>query len=196
MCVLWWGISSHQNQCTNIHESIGLFIEHKKNLGKVLETMESFFKGLINKTLERHKFNLCKQEDQWYLLKRGMTWNDQQQPTMSKKQPERTYNEQETTWNDLQQPEKTYSEQEMTWLWPTTGKKQPEMKRPTTSKTQPTTTQTYLQRAKKRHETTNNSQISRLFYDMGQSVLFSITFSTQHLVAIIQALLHRESWWK
>ena len=131
------------------------------------------------------------------------TWNDLQharydlkQPAMSKKQPERTYNEQEMTWNDLQQPEKTYSEQETTWLWPITGKKQPEMKRPTTSKTQPTTTRTYLQRAKKRHETTNNSQISRLFYDMGQSVLFSIMFSTQHLVAIIQALLHRESWWK
>ena len=130
------------------------------------------------------------------------TWNDLQQarydlkqPATSKKQPETTYNEQETTWNDLQQPEKTYSK-EMTWKWPTTGKKQPEMKQPTTSKTQPTATQTYLQRGKKRHETTNNNQILRLFYNMGKLVLFSITLSTQHLVAIIQALLHREPWWK
>ena len=64
------------------------------------------------------------------------------------------------------------------------------------TKTQPTMTWTYLQRAKKRHETTNRKQIFRLFYIMGQRVLFSNTISTQHLVAIIRALLHGKSWWK
>ena len=78
--------------------------------------------------------------------------------------------------------------------WPTTSKKQPELT--TTSKTQPTMTWTYLQRAKKRCETTNSKQISRLFYKMEQTVLFVNRFSTQYLVAVIQALLHRESWWK
>ena len=57
-------------------------------------------------------------------------------------------------------------------------------------------TWTYLQQAKQRHETTNNKQIFRLFYNMGQSVLFSNMFSTQHLVAVIRALLHGGSWWK
>ena len=51
----------------------------------------------------------------------------------------------------------------------------------------------YLQRAKKRHETVSNKQIFRLFYNMGQTVLFFNTFSTQHLVAVIRALFHGES---
>ena len=96
---------------------------------------------------------------------------------MSKKRPETTYNEQETTWNDLQRARN-------------------DLKQPTTSKTQSTRTWTHLQRAKKRRETTNNKQIFRLFYNMGQTVLFSYIFFTQHLVAIIRALLHGESWWK
>ena len=69
-----------------------------------------------------------------------------------------------------------------------------DLKRPTTSETQPSTNQTYLQQAKERSETTNNKQILRLFYNIEQSVLFSNTFLTQHLVAIIRALLHRELW--
>ena len=93
------------------------------------------------------------------------------------KQPTTTYNERETIWNDLQRARN-------------------DLKRPTTNKTQPTMTWTYLQRAKKRRKTTNNKQIFRLFYNMGQTVLFSNTFSTQHLVAVIRALLHGESWWK
>ena len=57
-------------------------------------------------------------------------------------------------------------------------------------------TWTYLQRAKKWRETNNKKHIFRLFHNMGQKVLFSNTFSTQHLVAVIQVLLHGESWWK
>ena len=69
-------------------------------------------------------------------------------------------------------------------------------KRPTVSKTPLAMTWPYLQGVKKRRETTNNKQIFRLFYNIGQYVLFSNMFSTQHLVAIIRALLHGESWWK
>ena len=124
------------------------------------------------------------------------------------KQPETTYNEQETTWNNLQRtrnnlkrPTTTYNKQKMT----SNNLKQPgnslrrvrnDLKQPTMSKTQPTMTWPYLQWAKKRCETINNKQIFRLFYNMGQYVLFCNTFSTQNLVAIIRALLHRESWWK
>ena len=105
------------------------------------------------------------------------TWNNLQQPTTSKKRLETTCNEQETTWNNLQR-----AINDMKWA--------------TTSKTQPTMTWTYPQWAKKRRKTTNNKQIFRLFYNMGQTVLFSNTFSTQHLVAAIRALLHGESWRK
>ena len=117
-------------------------------------------------------------------------WNNLQQArnnlkwlTTSKKRPEMTYNEQETTWNDLQQARNDLK-------WPVMSKKQPEttwnnikqarndLKRPTMSKTQPTMTQNSLERAKQRRKTTNNNQILRLFYNMGQSVLFSTTFST------------------
>ena len=82
---------------------------------------------------------------------------------------------------------------------PTTSKKRPErndMKQSTTSKTQSTATWTHLQRAKKRCETTNNKQIFRLFYNMGQTILFSYIFFTEYLVAVIRGLLHGELWWK
>ena len=82
-----------------------------------------------------------------------------------------------TTWNDLKRTRN-------------------DLKRLKTSKTQLTMTWTYLQRAKKRRKTTKNKQIFRLFYNIRQTVLFSNTFSTQHLVAIIQVLLHGESGWK
>ena len=58
------------------------------------------------------------------------------------------------TWNDLQRARNC-------------------LKRPTTSNTQPTMTWTYLLQAKKRRKTTNNKQIFRLFYSMGQLGLFS-----------------------
>ena len=93
------------------------------------------------------------------------------------KWPETTYNEQEKTWNDLQ------------WA-------RNDLKQPTMSKTQPTMTWTYLQWAKKRHKMINKKQIFRLFYNMGQTFIFSNMFSTQHLVALIWGLLHRESQWK
>ena len=119
-----------------------------------------------------------------YLLKRGTIWNDLKQPT-------RTYNEQKTTWNDLQRtrndlkkPTTTYNEQETTWNDPQQVRDNLQWPEPTYNK------------KKRRRETTNNKQILRLFYDMGQTVLFSNTFSTQHLVAIIRALLHGESCWK
>ena len=143
-----------------------------------------------------------------YLLKRGTIWNDLKQPT-------RTYNEQKTTWNDLQRtrndlkkPTTTYNEQETTWndlQQPTTSTKQPEAtcNEQETTWNDPQQVRDNLQwpeptynKKKRRRETTNNKQILRLFYDMGQTVLFSNTFSTQHLVAIIRALLHGESCWK
>ena len=96
--------------------------------------------------------------------------NDLKWPTTSKKWLEMTYNNLQRARNDLKQP--------------------------TTSKTQPIRTWAYLQQAKKRHKTTNNKQIFRLFYNVGQTLLFSNTFSTQHLVAVIWKLLHGESWWK
>ena len=46
----------------------------------------------------------------------------------------------------------------------------------------------------KRTEATSNEQILKLFYNMGKSVPFFDTFSAEHLIAIIQALLHGESW--
>ena len=113
--------------------------------------------------------------------------NDLQRPGTSKKRPETTYNEQETAWNNLQRTETTNNDLQQA---------RNDLKRPTTSKTQSTMTWTYLQRAKERRETTNNKHIFRLFYNMGQTVLFSNTFSTQHLVAVIRVLLHGESWWK
>ena len=88
-------------------------------------------------------------------------------------------------WNNLKQPPTTYND--LQWA-------RNDLKWSTKSKTKPSTAQTYLQWAKKKqHKTTNSKKIFRLFYNMGQSVLFSNTFSTQNLVTIIQALLHRES---
>ena len=91
--------------------------------------------------------------------------------------------------NDLKQPtmskkwpEMTYNKQEMTWIDPQQVRHNLQWP--------------YLQRAKKRCEMTNSKQIFRLFYNMRQKVLFINRFSTQHLVAVIRALLHRESWWK
>ena len=105
-----------------------------------------------------------------YLLNQGTTWNDLKQPTTRKKQPETTYNDLQQARNDL--------------------------KRLTTNKAQTTMTWIYVKQAKKRRETTNNKQIFRFFYNMGQTVLFSNTFSIQHLVSVIWTLLHGESWWK
>ena len=109
----------------------------------------------------------------WNSLKRRLrmwiltnTRIDLKWPTTNKKQPETTYNELETTWNDLQRARN-------------------DLKQPTTSKMLPTMTWPYLQWAKKRHETTNNKQIFRLFYNMGQYVLFcktsTHTFGCNHL---------------
>ena len=55
-----------------------------------------------------------------------------------------------------------------------------DLKLPTTSKKLPGTIQ--------------NEDILRLFYNIGQSFLFSKTFSTQYLIAFIRALFHGESW--
>ena len=126
-----------------------------------------------------------------------MTNNDLQRLKNKLKQPQTTYNEQETTettYNDMKRPIK--------------NKKRPSnnlqltrnnLKRPTTSKAQRTATQTYLQRAKKIHETktktTKKEQADfEIILQYGQLVFFSNTFSTEHLVAIIRALLHGESW--
>ena len=111
------------------------------------------------------------------------TRNDPKRPTTSKKQPE-------TTYNDLKIPATNTKRPGNNLPWARN-----DLKRPTTSKTPPTTTRTYLQRAKQRRETTDNKQILRLFHNMGQTALFSNTFFTQHLVAIIWVLLHGESWW-
>ena len=122
----------------------------------------------------------------WVFTKMG---NDLKRPTT-------TYNKQEMTWNNVQRPTTSKKPPETTYIdlkSPITNKKQPEndlqqarndLKQPT-SITQPTTTWTNLQRAKKWCKLTTNKQILRLFYNMGQSVLFSNSFSSQHLVAII-----------
>ena len=138
-------------------------------------------------------------------------WNNLQQTRNNLKLPTMTYNKQETTWNKPQQARNELQQARNNLKWPTLSKKQPEttynnlirpigntkwpgnnlqwarndLKQSTMSKTQPTTTQTYLQWAKKRCQPTSNNQILRLFYSMGQLVLFSHTFSTQHLVARI-----------
>ena len=93
-------------------------------------------------------------------------------------------------WNDLKRTETTYNEQDTTW------NDRQDMKQPTTSKKRSTTSWTYLQRVKKWREATNNDQILRSFYSIGQSVLLSNTFSNQQFIAVIRALLHGESWWK
>ena len=96
---------------------------------------------------------------------------------MSKKQPE-------TTYNNLKRPERTYNEQETAWN--DTQRVRRNLQWP----------EHFYDKQKRRRETTNNKQILRLFCNMEQMVLFSNTFSTQHLVAVIQALLHGKSWWK
>ena len=127
----------------------------------------------------------------WYLLKQGTTWNnlqqtrnDLQQPTTSKKWPETTYNNQKRPIMNKKRPGNDLQRAKNNLKWPTMSKIQPAM------------TRTYLQQAKIRCETTSNKQILRLFYNLGQSVHLSNMFSTQHLVAVIRALLHGESWWK
>ena len=139
------------------------------------------------------------QETTWNALQRAR--NNLKRPTTSKKWPETTYNEQETTWNNIQRARNDLK-------WPTTTWKDLQRTRNDLETTrneqkttwnnpqqvrQPTTTRTYSKRAKKRRGTTNN-QIYRLFYNMGQSVLFSNTFSMCAITfAIIRALLHEES---
>ena len=51
------------SETMNIHESVRLFNEDKKNPGKILEAIELFSKGLINEALERHTSNLRKQDE-------------------------------------------------------------------------------------------------------------------------------------
>ena len=47
---------------------------------------------------------------------------------------------------------------------------------------------------KKKKTCDNQGQAeSEIFYNMGQSVLFSNTFSTKDLISIIQSVLHGES---
>ena len=81
-------------------------------------------------------------------------------PTTNKKRPETTYNEQgmtyneqKTTWNDLKQARNDLKQPTTTWkdLYNKQDlqRARNNLKRPTTSKTQPTTTRTYLQQAKK-----------------------------------------------
>ena len=78
------------------------------------------------------------------LSKHKATWNDLQRSTTSKKRHETTCNEQETTLSNLQRARN-------------------DLKQPTMSKAQLTMTWIYLKRAKKRRETTNSKQISRLW---------------------------------
>ena len=96
-----------------------------------------------------------------YLLKQGITWNDLKQPTTSKKQSERTYNNRKRPTTNKKQP--------------TESNKRPEMihnEQDTISNDMNLPTM-----RKKKSETTSNKQILRLFYNMGQSVFFTNTFS-------------------
>ena len=142
--------------------------------------------------LQRARNSLKQPTTTWnrqQLPRNDLQWatNDLKLPIMTYNEQQTTWNEQETAWNNLQRTETTNNDLQQA---------RNDLKRPTTSKTQSTMTWTYLQRAKERRETTNNKHIFRLFYNMGQTVLFSNTFSTQHLVAVIRVLLHGESWWK
>ena len=91
--------------------------------------------------------------------------------------PEMTNSRQEAAWNDLQEKEITWNNPQRVrdnLQWP----------------------EFINNKEKKRRETTSSKQILILFYNMGQSVFFSNTFCTQHLITIIRACFHGKSWWK
>ena len=137
----------------------------KMSLGDVHITMFYESPQNINLTILTKARNDLKRPETTYktYMEQETTWNELKRPTTSKKRPEisrRTYNEQEATWNDPQRVRHN-----LQWPKPTYNEQQ------------------------KRRETTNSKQIFRLFYNIGQTVLFS----TQHLVAIIRALVHGES---
>ena len=46
-----------------IYESLSLSDDDKKNVNTILKAMETFARGVVNETLERHTFNSRKQED-------------------------------------------------------------------------------------------------------------------------------------
>ena len=103
------------------------------------------------------------------------------------KRLETIYNEQETTWNDLQRTKNDLK-------WPRTSKKWPETVH---NKEDATYNNLNLPNtSKKKRKTANNKQILRFYFKIWAIALFSNTFSTQTLIANIQALLHRESRWK
>ena len=111
-----------------------------------------------------------------YLLKQWTTLNDLKWPTT-------TWNKQETTWNKIQRsttskkwPETTYNEQETTWnnlQWVRHNLQWPEH---TYNKQQQASFQVILQ------------------YGANGSLLYHIFHPT--FDSVIQASLHRESWWK
>ena len=74
-------------------------------------------------------------------------WNDLKRSVASKKGPEMTYSKQETTRNDPQRVRYNLKWRKLIY-----------------------------NKQKNRSETTNNNQILRLFYYMGQLVLFSNTY--------------------
>ena len=46
-----------------IYDSLSLSEDDRKDITKIMEAMETFSKGIINKTLERHSFNTRNQKD-------------------------------------------------------------------------------------------------------------------------------------
>ena len=216
----WWRLNYGWPWVVVVGRGETFFICYDAFIFKTKSVWEFF---LFNKVIKANlRWYLLKRRTTWNNLKRPTTSKKRPETTYSNLQrarndltrPETTCNEQELTWNDLQRArndlQRARNDLEITHnnlKRPIANKKRPgnnldlqparnNLKRPTTSKTQPTTTGTYLQRAKKRRKTTINKQILRLFYNMAQSVLFSNSFSVQHLIAIIRALLHGESWWK
>ena len=112
----------------------------------------------------------------WHLIKRGTTWNNPKRPTTSNKRPETTYNDLKRLTTNKKQPETTYNDK----------------KRSETTHNELDTTDNDLNL---RLTSKKKKKKDALFYNMGQSVLFSKTFSTQRLIVIIRGLLHGESWW-
>ena len=47
----------------NIYESLNLTTEESENSATIMEALETFAKGIINETMERHVFNIRNQED-------------------------------------------------------------------------------------------------------------------------------------
>ena len=96
----------------------------KKMLDKTAKTKIVTYSSVESSNEKKHLH--CRD---WYLLKRGTTWNNMKRPTTSTKRPDTTYNDLERARNDLkrvrhnlQWPEHSYNEQRKDAKRPTTSR--------------------------------------------------------------------------